>query len=74
LTDAGYDDGDDTVDEMADRQCVIERAIRITPARTREGILAKIDLYLSDPERFMPTHSGDSLATSIMRDVRRMLA
>jgi hypothetical protein len=74
LTAAGYDDGDDDADDEANRQHLIERALRITPAKTREGILAKIDLYLSNPDRFEPVQNGDSLATSILRDVRRALS
>lgn len=76
MADAGYppDDEDTESDEMAARQYRIERAIRITPARTRAGLLAKINLYLSAPDRFEPTESGDCLALSIARDARRLLA
>lgn len=73
---AGYNDrdDDDAVDDAIDRQNTIERAIRITPAKTREGLLAKIELYESDPERFGPMETGEGLIGSILRDTRRLFA
>jgi hypothetical protein len=73
LTAAGYDDGDDDVDHMADRQHVIERAIRIKPARTREGLLAKIDMFESAPDTFTSEEIAGGLMGSILRDTRRLL-
>lgn len=74
LTAAGYDQDDDETDAKVDRQNLIERAICIRSATTRDGLLAKIELYESDPDRFTTFRAGDGLIGSILRDTRRMLA